>query len=296
MEMRLSTKTLEKLLVYQANEATAVEIYRSIAKFVKDDGDRTTLLKIANEEYGHYNIWAKYTRKTLKADKMQVFFYTAMARLFGYTFAIKLMEKNENIAVLDYGENPELLHSVPELATVGEEEAVHEQRLIGMLDEEKLRYVGSIVLGLNDALVEISGSLAGFTFAMGSNRLISMAGLITGISATLSMASSEYLSNRSEGNSDAVKSSIYTGFAYLITVALMIAPFLIFPDDMPYQALAVTMLIVVAIIFVFNFYLSVAKDYNFKKRFFEMAFISLGVAGLSFFIGIIVKNALGIEL
>ena len=85
-----------------------------------------------------------------------------------------------------------------------------------MLDEERLQYVGSVVLGMNDALVELTGSLAGFTFAMQNTRLIALAGLIIGISATFSMASSEFLSVKSEGRTDALKSCLYTGIAYLL--------------------------------------------------------------------------------
>jgi len=294
--MEITENIRKNLLEYQKSEATGAEIYRRISGIVNDENDRATLLKIASEEDKHAAIWKRYTRENISYNRWNVLFYTLLAKLFGYTFAIKLMEKGENATIDNYTKDPEFMKAVPESARITEEEEAHEDALIEMLDEEKLKYMGSIVLGLNDALVEISGSLAGFTFAMGSNRLISMAGLITGISATLSMASSEYLSNRSEGSSNPLKSSIYTGFAYLIAVVLMIMPFLLLPDQMHYQALFLTMLIVVGIIFVFNFYLSVAKDYDFKTRFLEMAAISLGVAALSFFIGIAVKNFLGVEL
>ena len=77
---------------------------------------------------------------------------------------------------------------------IAQDEDRHESQLLGMLDEERLQYVGSMVLGLSDALVELTGTLAGLTFALQNNRLVALSGLITGISATLSMTSSEYLS------------------------------------------------------------------------------------------------------
>ena len=55
-------------------------------------------------------------------------------------------------------------------------------------------------------------------------------------------------------------------------------------------------LIVLAILVVFNYYLSVAQDLSFKKRFGQMAGISLGVAALSFVIGILVKQFLGVDI
>ena len=114
---------------------------------------------------------------------------------------------------------------------MAKEEDEHEKALIDMLDEERLKYIGSMVLGLNDALVELSGALAGFTFALTESRLVGVAGLITGVAATLSMGASEYLSQRSEsGELHPLKAAIYTGIAYLITVTLLVAPYFIVPN------------------------------------------------------------------
>ncbi|WP_421909478.1 hypothetical protein [Methanolacinia petrolearia] len=39
-----------------------------------------------------------------------------------------------------------------------------------------------------------------------------------------------------------------------------------------------------------------AKDLDFKRRFMEMAAISLGVAGLSFVLGAVVKIVFGVDI
>jgi VIT1/CCC1 family predicted Fe2+/Mn2+ transporter len=149
---------------------------------------------------------------------------------------------------------------------------------------------------MNDALVELTGALAGYTLAMKNTHLIAMAGLITGISATLSMASSGFLSAREAGGRDAVKSSLYTGVAYLITVAILIAPYLVAPRDGYFAALAAMLVLALCIIAAFNFYIGVAKDRPFHKGFLGMAGISMSVAAVCFLVGILVKNVLGIEL
>jgi len=188
-----------------------------------------------------------------------------------------------------------------------EEEEKHEEELIDALDEEKLAYVGSIVLGLNDALVELTGTLAGLTFGLANIRIVAFSGLIVGIAASLSMASSEYLSTKQEGShAFALKSALYTGSAYVIAVILMIMPYLLIPvkeysvygKQIPsvYLALTITIAIVVLIIFVFNYYISVAKNLNFKKRFLEMLTISLGVAVLSFLVGYVIRIFFGIDI
>ncbi|MBQ2764222.1 MAG: VIT1/CCC1 transporter family protein, partial [Firmicutes bacterium] len=247
----------------------------------------------AAEERAHYEIWKKYTGIEMKPEKGKVMRFVTMARIFGFTVAVKLMEKGEENAQIQYDK---LAEEVPESIQIHNDEEAHEKALLEILDEERLQYVGSMVLGLNDALVELTGSLAGFTFALQNTRLIALSGLIIGISATFSMASSEFLAARSEGRTDALKSCTYTGIAYLITVVLLILPYLLF-DTASYIAALVCMLaIVVLIIAGFTYYTSVAQDKPFRPRFLEMAGISCGVAVISFFVGILAKQLLGVDI
>ncbi len=292
----LDSNLLTVLKKLQVGEITEKVIYMRIAKYIKDDKNRATLLRIAEEEQKHYDIWKKYSGQDMPPSKLKVFYYTTMAKFFGYTFTIKQMEKKLNKDSFDEKTQEILMKEIPETITVLNDELVHEQELIGLLDEERLQYVGSMVLGLNDALVEFTGSLAGYTFAMQSNKLISLAGLITGISATLSMASSEFLSTRSEEGENALRSAAYTGIAYFFTVIMLILPYLLLPENMYGISLAIMLVLVVVIIAAFNYYISVAKDFSFKKRFGEMAGISLTVAALSFVIGLLVKKFLGIDI
>jgi VIT1/CCC1 family predicted Fe2+/Mn2+ transporter len=202
------------------------------------------------------------------------------------------MENGEAEAQINYEALAEYIKDAKKIA---HDEDAHEKQLIAMIEEEKLDYVGSIVLGLNDALVELTGALAGFTFAMQNTKLIALAGLITGIAASFSMAASEYLSQRSEGEGDtALKSAVYTGFAYVTTVVLLILPYLIFDHFM--VCLGFTLMIAVSIIFLFNYYIAVAKDLNFKARFFEMVFISMGVSAITFLIGVLIRMFVNIEI
>jgi VIT1/CCC1 family predicted Fe2+/Mn2+ transporter len=160
---------------------------------------------------------------------------------------------------------------------------------------EQLRYIGSVVLGLNDALVELTGILAGFTLALQNTRVIAVAGLITGIAAALSMAASVYLSTESEKSLlSPGRSAFYTGFAYLATVLFLVYPYLIFRN--PFAGLALTILDAVLVITVFTYYSSVAQDTSFTGRFRKMAFVSLGVAALTFGIGFAVRKVFNISI
>ena len=291
--MSVSDKALAIIKKMQQNELTESVIYEKIAAFAKGEENKQTLLRLAREEKAHYEIWKKYSCTEMQPQKGKVMWFTLMARILGFTFAVKLMERGEEAAQEEY----ELLaQEVPESIQIRAQEEEHEHALLGMLDEERLQYVGSMVLGLNDALVELTGSLAGFTFAMQNTRLIALSGLIIGISATFSMASSEFLAARSEGRSDALKSCSYTGVAYLITVVALIAPYLLFPASQYLGALACMLLTVVLIIAAFTYYTSVAQEQPFFSRFREMAVISVGVAVLSFFVGVAAKHFLGVDI
>ncbi|MDD4715008.1 MAG: VIT1/CCC1 family protein [Oscillospiraceae bacterium] len=289
----ISEKAMAVLRGMQRDELTEHHIYRRIARRVKDGKNREVLLQIGDDEKSHAERWKEYTGEDVKPRKLRILWFSVISVLFGYTFALKLMERGESSAGNAY---EKLEEEVPEARKIAEEENSHEQKLLGVLDEERLRYVGSMVLGLNDALVELSGTLAGLTFAMRRTDLVALSGLITGIAATLSMASSEYLSSRSEGRPDALKSSVYTGIAYLITVALLVLPYLLLPAGMYLTALFIMLALVALIILVFNYYISVAQNYNFKRRFGEMAAISMGVAALSFALGLVVKQFLGVDI
>jgi len=281
----------KKLMSAQRAEITEYHIYTQLADRTKDENNAAVLRRIGNEEKKHADYWKTKTGVDVQPNGWKVFKTVTMARFLGLSFVLKQMEKNEGTGSKAYDD---LANDFPETKMISEDEKRHEKELLNMLDEEGLKYVGSIVLGLNDALVELTGALAGFTLALSDNKIISLVGLVTGISAALSMAASDYLSSKAEGDDKAKKSAVYTGVAYFFTVIFLILPFLLLTDK--FIALPITLAIAVLIIFGFNYYISVAKDLNFKARFFEMTFISLGVATFSFLVGYGLKLMLGVNV
>lgn len=292
-KQNLSRDVLDKLITFQKDEVNSAAIYNRIAKIIPDRANADVLIQIAAEEQKHAARWEAVTGKSIAPSFLFVSFFVFLARFIGLTFAIKLLEKSESEAQGGY---TTVLEEFPDVQQIIDEEHRHEQELMAMIDEERLRYAGSVVLGLNDALVELTGALAGFTFAFQNTRLIAMTGLITGISAAFSMASSEYLSQRSEGDGSVKpgKSALYTGGAYLVTVVLLVLPFFLTANFI--TALAITLAIVVVIILGFNFYLCTARDLPFRRHFLEMLAVSLGVTLLSFGVGVLVKQFLGVEI
>lgn len=280
------------LLDYQRDELTEHHIYTRLARMVREPQNRDVLERIAADELRHSRLWARFTGQEVRPDWAKVWFYTLLGRVLGITFAVKQMERGEKGAQDNYARMEGV---VPDVETVAREEKAHEEALLAMLDEERLRYTGSIVLGLNDALVELTGALAGLTFALQNTQLVAMTGAITGIAAALSMAASEYLSTKAEGEGrDPLRASLYTGVAYIVTVLALVLPYLLLKN--PYLCLVTTLGIAVLIIASFNYYISVARDLPFRRRFLEMAGLSLAVAAVSFGIGILMRMVFGVDV
>jgi VIT1/CCC1 family predicted Fe2+/Mn2+ transporter len=291
--MKEKDKIFAVLLDQLRNELTESAVYSRLAQLEKNEHNKKILQNISADESAHARVISSIVGREGAPCKFKVALTVFMARVFGLVFVLKLMERGEDQASKTYAEAQE---EYPQLAKIAEDEERHENELIEMLDDERLGNMGSIVLGLNDALVELTGALAGFTFALGDPVRIAKLGLITGFAAAMSMAASAFLSARADaqaGNGDgessdgALKSAMYTGLAYVATVFILVAPYALLSNAT--IALAAMLLGAFGIIAFFNFYLSVARGTSFKSGFFMMAGISTFVALVSYGFGYLLK-------
>jgi len=286
----MDRKTLHLILKAQKNEITEHHIYHKLANKTKSKHNKEVLEHIAKDELGHYNYWKRLSKKEVHPDQFKIFFFILTASIFGLAFTLKLMENGEKTAKKAYRK----LGNYPGVKKIIHDEYVHERDILRMLREERIEYASSTVLGLNDALVELTGALAGLTLALQNNILVATSGLVLGVAASLSMASSEYLSSKEEKHKNPLKSSVYTGAAYILTVILLILPYFLFSNI--YTSLFAMLIIGILIVATYTFYMSVAKEKKFWPRFIQMVSISLTVALISFIVGIIVRNYFGIEI
>jgi len=291
-EKQISKELMKLVEKAQIDEEQGAILYSFMAKREKNEENKKLLEQMSKDETKHAAVWKNITKKNLKPSKLSILWFKILTVVMGYTFVVKKMQKQESLAQAGYEKMQEEL---PEAAKILEDERRHEKELYNMLDEERLHYIGAMVLGLNDALVELTGAIAGVTFALANTRLVALTAIITGVSATFSMAASNYLAERADNNPKALKSSVYTGMAYLVTVALLVLPYLLFPIHMYVAAFAVMLVTVIFIIMFFNYYISVAKEEPFLKNFATMAGISLTVAIISYVIGILARELLGID-
>ena len=293
MDTSFDKENLRKALKQQQSEINDHTIYKALALFQKDENNRKIFEKISKEEKYHYDFWVKITNKQIEAQKLVVWWYIFLVKVFGTSFALKSLEKREAGSEEFY---KELFEIYPESEKIYNQEVQHEFELIEMLNDKKLLYAGAIVLGMNDALVELTGTLSGIAFAFDKTLVVGLTGLIMGIAASLSMAGSAYFEAKENPSEDInpLVYSLYTGISYILTTAILVVPFFIF-ETMAYSLIMMFISAFLAIIS-YNFYISVAKDLSFSKRVIQMSAITFGVALISFAIGYVVKFYFGIEI
>ncbi len=283
----------ERLLKAQENEITEWVIYNRLAELEKGEENQAVLRRLAADERRHYEEIRAHTGGEPPVNRLRARWYILLARVLGVTFALRLMESKEDQAQDVYHE---VGQELPALENLEHEEAGHEDALLGLLQEERLKYASSVVLGLNDALVELPAALAGFTLALQQTRLIALVGLVTGISASMSMAASEYLSIRHDSSSskDPARASLYTGSAYIFAVFFLVLPFFVLSHHL--VALGWTLINSLLLILVFTYYLSVAQGTSFRRGYLEMSAISIGVASISFLLGLGIRELVGVDI
>lgn len=287
---KLKEETRKHILSAQKEEISEHVIYRKLAQSAKDPQNKEVLHRISRDEKEHYDFWKEYTQKEVQPSTLKIWLYVLLSKIFGLIFSIKLMERRERGAQEIY---EEIAEEVPSAREIVADEDEHEEELVNMIEEVRLRYIGSIVRGLNDALVELTGALAGLTFILHDTLLIGVTGLITGIAASLSMGGSEYLAFKSQETlKNPTNAAFYTGFSYILTVFLLIIPYFLLPNV--YFSLIFMILNAVLIISFITFYISVTQEIAYGKRFGEMVLISLGIAGLTFVVGFIIRTSFGV--
>lgn len=291
--MILTSKNSSTILYLQQLEISEYFIYKKLADGIKNLETKKVLKRLADDSLSHYQYWKEFTKRDVGQNKIRVWFYTSVAKVFGLTFGVKVMEHTEKSIGKLYEDLSASNNN--EFAWIIREEKEHEESVVGLINEELLKYIGSIVLGSSDALVELTGTLAGLTLALQNNQLIGATGLITGLAASFSMASSEYLSTKSEKSGrNPLKASAYTGITYIFTVLFLITPYFISKNY--YLSLALTLIAATLIILIFSLYISVTQDVPFKKRLAESLSLSFGISLLSFVIGLVVRKFLKITI
>ncbi|BAL80869.1 VIT1/CCC1 transporter family protein [Caldisericum exile] len=281
-----------KFIEAQVSEITGAKIYGFLSEKLKGK-NRELIKEISKDEFNHYLLLKKITKVDVKEDFLQLILYKILYYVFGVVFVVKLMERSESDAVRLY---KELSNKDSEFLSVLEDEERHEEELIGLIEEERVYYVSSVVLGLNDALVEITGTISGLSSALQNARTIGVAALITGVAASLSMAASEYISKKTDllSQRNPLKAAVYTFVAYFLVVLGLVLPFFFVNNFV--IGFIFSIIFGFLIVVVFSFYVSIIHDTEFKRTFSEMFFVVIGVVVITFFLGYIARKLFNVNI
>ena len=276
---------------YCVDEYTDYMIYSYLASHERDERLRSVLEDLAKEEYDHYVFWSKLLGRKcdVSISKARLRLIRLMRTLFGLTFTLKFLERHESKVIAEYRDYLKYLEDEDarrRLQEIIEDEEKHENELIGGIEETIVRYLSFIVLGLADAIVEITGVHAGFLGVTSQTLMAGIAGLVVGLSAAISMASAAYLQAKSDPSRDPFTSALMTGAGYLAAVALLAAPYFIIESML--VAFTVSLLAGVALIGLFTYYSAIVFDRSFTREFAESTLLMLGTALAAYVFGDII--------
>jgi VIT1/CCC1 family predicted Fe2+/Mn2+ transporter len=287
-------------LLNARNELTEHLVYHKLALTEKSPENRAALERLSEQEKTHYEFWKSLMPNDGADAKIHPRWYTLWVISFlrfvlGVTFITKFLELHEKDAVAKY---QSLMDSIPEdhkkrFAEIIEDEKSHERTFIDQLKEKRVSYIGFIVLGLADAIVEITGVHAGFLGVTGSTLIAGVAGVIVGFSAAISMGSAGYLQAKQEPDKSAVLSGFLTWASYFCSVILLALPYFLIRVMIP--AFIASTSVGIVLIAAFTFYGAVVFDRKFWREFFETVGLMLGTALATFLLGIIVGHVFHIN-
>ena len=266
----------------------------NIARRAAAKGPHVLLDRLAFHCRQRLNVLEQHMEGPPPPRRLSVLLALGLMRFLFWGLALRIMERRLRRQSRRYSVLEKEYAPMPPGA-VASVDADAEKLAAFLGDSDTDTFLSAVVLGLNDALVEMTGALAGFTMVLQNNRLIMLAGFTTGIAATLSMAASEFFSQKAAAGAGQPRlAATYTGIAYLITVLLLLLPFMLCPE--PLGALGACMVIAGLIILAFTWVDSLLRGTNFWSGFLQMAGISFGVALVIFLLSWLVRAWLGIEI
>ena len=280
---------------YALDELLDHKLYLALAARERNERNRKLLEELARDELRHYEFWSRLSgpvRLGLR-DRLKLRLLLALSRAAGKTFTIKLLERGEASTVSEYRRAAAELEGelAAELARVIEDEERHENELTNSLDELAVRQLGSIALGVSDAIIELTGVLAGFAGYTGSPVQVAAAGLIVGVSAALSMAAAAYSQAKHERGKSPPAAAAFTGLFYMLTVLALVAPLLLGVPTI--IGVALSLVCALAILAAFSFYSAVVMEKPFLREYLENAAVVMTVSLVGYVFGQTVKEMTG---
>lgn len=273
-------------------------LYLKMASSERNPMNRKLFSELARQEYEHYLFWSKFTGplKLSLRDNVKIKFLLAASRILGKIFIVKYLESKERATSEIYrrliNDSRFTEEDKGTLKKIVEDEEAHEKEFLNQVDEYAVRYLGSMALGISDAMIEMSGVLAGFLGFTESSAQTGIAGLIVGVSASMSMAAASFLQAKHEKGKKPGSAALTTGIFYLSTVGLLTLPF--FTGLPMLTALTFSILLTLVVLAAFTFYSSTILGGKFAREYMENLLVIILVVVAGFVFGDVVKKLTGV--
>jgi VIT1/CCC1 family predicted Fe2+/Mn2+ transporter len=266
-------------------------LYERLSRTVDADSLFAEVLKkLSSTEHGHYEFWRKYVPgEEPKLERLKMYWILFLRRFFGLTFATRYLDRHEEKVVKEYQGLAGLIPESDKVAfdAMVADEMEHEKAFALEAESSAVRYISFVVLGLADALVEISGIHAGWLGLFDKTEIAGLAGVIAGGAASMAMASAAFAQAKQGFKGSARLSAVYTGVSYFITALILATPYFLTPNMI--EALASSLTLAVIILAITTWYSVVIQEKHFFKDFVEILIILFATTIIVFALGAIVS-------
>jgi VIT1/CCC1 family predicted Fe2+/Mn2+ transporter len=281
-----------------ADEYLDFTLYDRLAEGVKGNSSFADALRqLSATEKRHFEFWNTYLPgEKPRFSRAKLFLVLFFRRMFGITFAIRYLERHESKTIAEYKSIESLIPAEDRNAfdQVIRDEEHHEKEFSSRVEGASVRYISFVVLGLADALVEISGIHAGSLGIYEVTKIAGLAGIIAGGAASLAMASAAFAQAKQGFQGSARLSAIYTGVSYFVTAVFLAAPY--FLTTVMVNALGASLTLAVVILALETYYSSVISGRSFPREFAEILLILFGATIALYFFGYFIRVETGITI
>jgi VIT1/CCC1 family predicted Fe2+/Mn2+ transporter len=273
-------------------------LYDRLSKRVRGNSSFSDALEqLSGTEKRHFEFWRKYVPEgEPKYSRAKLLLVLFLYRVFGITFAVRYLERHESQTIKEYKSVESLVPAEDraEFDAVIRDEEKHEKEFSGRVETASVRYIAFVILGLADALVEVSGIHAGSLGIYDVTEIAGLAGIVAGGAASIAMASAAFAQAKQGFQGSASRSAVYTGVFYFVAAVSLATPYFLTQNMI--DALTSSLAVAIIMLAVVTYYSCVISGKPFARDFAEILAILLGATVALFLFGTFIRVETGITV
>ncbi len=273
-----------KVLIIEAqrNEVTEYHIYKSLARQARDLSNKKLLEQIAAEELEHYRFWMSYGDE-VDPKWWKVNLYIFLSRIFGFVFALKLMERNEQIAEKKY---LAISKVIPEVEKLAGDEKGHEKILLNMVSDTRLKGMGAWMISVNLVIFSLILLIYSLSVFLQNAKALAPIGMISILAVALAdLFGTLFLRNSQSIHKDQVKKGLFRFVSGIVTGGVILIPFSLSQDVL--EALILSTAIALMVSLLLNYQFAVVSDQKGYKRIARIFLVFLLVVTVGLIVGFV---------